>query len=1048
MADEKYISKIRLPDGDTYALKDTTGHTHALSIATSTGTNQLALAANKRYVITAGGSSFIFTTPQDKDTTYTAGSGLDLSGTEFKHSNSVTAQNTQGLYPITIDSTGHIASYGSRVTNIVNTITTTAGQHSAISSQHGNVSFKVPTHLSHLQNDTGFITSSDLDYYLKLTGGTVTGNTSFTSSVSITDLNAGQLVVSGSASVANNLQVSTINGHALSTAKDNNSIAVRTANGYLFASYFNQSSGAETPTTSSYIMYANSDGYLRKSTLANIKSILGLGSNAYTSTAYLPLAGGTMTGDLLFSDSGTNTRQIRGVAGANDYWRIAGGATASNAGWMEIATADDGTEPIYVRQYTGAYTTIKHTLTLLDADGNTTLPGRLYLTNSISYKGAQATYDMIKFKDSGDTYGHGIIIGGGGFTVIGSGESADSVAAQYTGGTETTVVAADGNVEIATGVQDGYTHANTKKFDFNTSGDLHIPRYGYATYLNQSSGTETPTDSSNWMFTNSDGFLRKSTRQNLESHIYPYEAKLQWGGQNHAGTSGPLDASLVPELGANRFAFAKAEGITVEYSRDTGSTWTNYGLTDAEKTALFSSGVWVFIGKADSTNKATANGTKYQLRVTLSTNPAGIYTELRKFAIYVSTSGSNSCTVTIQRALESTPTTFVDVATDVPLSGWSGWNIINITPFTTYGNTTTTQNGRVRFIFKANGGNTNYPGLQVCKIQAYGGFGWTTPSYMAANGHLYTYDSSQNATFPAQITATQFNGKATQVRDSSNGNAITITYGKAGQSSTSWLASWNGYELGAISPAKITGVGTTHNFIVPRVAKTANTVPGKNLGLVEEFTAGDSYGLPSNHFYYILSAQGNDTAYSVQLALGETINAVYYRRYASSSWGSWTSLVNTNTTYSAGTGLSLSSTTFSLATSGATAGSYGPSANATPSHGGTFSVPYVTVDTYGRVTSISTKTITLPADSNTDTKIKLTSKTDNVNYKLALGPGTISSGTAYEGFYYTDLYYNPSTKILTLGPSTTTNNIYMGLATSDALYTAINNLGWVSSVIV
>jgi hypothetical protein len=34
-------------------------------------------------------------------------------------------------------------------------------------------------------------------------------------------------------------------------------------------------------------MYANSDGYLRKSTLANIKSILGLGSAAYTaSTAY------------------------------------------------------------------------------------------------------------------------------------------------------------------------------------------------------------------------------------------------------------------------------------------------------------------------------------------------------------------------------------------------------------------------------------------------------------------------------------------------------------------------------------------------------------------------------------------------------------------------------------------------------------------------------------------------------------------------------------------------------------------------------------------
>ena len=52
-----------------------------------------------------------------------------------------------------------------------------------------------------------------------------------------------------------------------------------------------------------------------------------------------------------------------------------------------------------------------------------------------------------------------------------------------------------------------------------------------------------------------------------------------------------------------------------------------------------------------------------------------------------------------------------------------------------------------------------------------------------------------------------------------------------------------------------------------------------------------------------------------------------------------------------------------LANSGATAGSYGPSANASPAHGGTFTVPYVTVDAKGRVTSIANKTITLPANT-------------------------------------------------------------------------------------
>lgn len=49
-----------------------------------------------------------------------------------------------------------------------------------------------------------------------------------------------------------------------------------------------------------------------------------------------------------------------------------------------------------------------------------------------------------------------------------------------------------------------------------------------------------------------------------------------------------------------------------------------------------------------------------------------------------------------------------------------------------------------------------------------------------------------------------------------------------------------------------------------------------------------------------------------------------------------------------------------LANSGVTAGNYGPSSNASPAHGGTFSVPYVTFDAKGRATAASTKTITLP----------------------------------------------------------------------------------------
>ena len=88
-------------------------------------------------------------------------------------------------------------------------------------------------------------------------------------------------------------------------------------------------------------------------------------------------------GQITFSDlAGTNGRSLLYQKMAdNDYFRIYVGATASNAGYAEIATADDGNEPIYVRQYSGVFSTLKRTLTLLDGNGNTTVPGLLTAAN-------------------------------------------------------------------------------------------------------------------------------------------------------------------------------------------------------------------------------------------------------------------------------------------------------------------------------------------------------------------------------------------------------------------------------------------------------------------------------------------------------------------------------------------------------------------------------------------------------------------------------------------------------------------------------------------
>ena len=67
---------------------------------------------------------------------------------------------------------------------------------------------------------------------------------------------------------------------------------------------------------------------------------------------------------------------------SNDTFRIRVGDTGSNNGWVEFAVSDDANEAIYVRQYSNAYGSVTRQLTLLDASGNTTLPGTLTISGA------------------------------------------------------------------------------------------------------------------------------------------------------------------------------------------------------------------------------------------------------------------------------------------------------------------------------------------------------------------------------------------------------------------------------------------------------------------------------------------------------------------------------------------------------------------------------------------------------------------------------------------------------------------------------------------
>ena len=78
---EKYTwnNKSNLTIGTTATTAAAGNHTHATSIATSSGTNQLTMVANTKYALSAGGTSYIFTTPPNP--TDITGTAANVTGT-------------------------------------------------------------------------------------------------------------------------------------------------------------------------------------------------------------------------------------------------------------------------------------------------------------------------------------------------------------------------------------------------------------------------------------------------------------------------------------------------------------------------------------------------------------------------------------------------------------------------------------------------------------------------------------------------------------------------------------------------------------------------------------------------------------------------------------------------------------------------------------------------------------------------------------------------------------------------------------------------------
>lgn len=175
---------------------------------------------------------------------------------------------------------------------------------------------------------------------------------------------------------------------------------------------------------------------------------------------------------------------------------------------------------------------------------------------------------------------------------------------------------------------------------------------------------------------------------------------------------------------------------------------------------------------------------------------------------------------------------------------------------------------------------------------------------------------------------------------------------------------------------------------------------------------GDAPGTPPESYHFYFSITKSSRAYTRVTRALATEDWVTNKGYTTNT-GTVTSITIKGTspiTVDSASAITTSGTrTISHANSGATAGSYGDSSAQTPAYGGTFKVPYVTVNATGHVTGISEHTVKIPASDNTDTKVTQTATTTNADYEVLFSE-TADNTTRTEGARKnSNLKFNPST---------------------------------------
>lgn len=510
---------------------------------------------------------------------------------------------------------------------------------------------------------------------------------------------------------------------------------------------------------------------------------------------------------------------------SNDKFRIIAGSSGNNKGWAEIATADDGNEPIYVRQYLGVFSSVVRTLTLLDANGYTHFPSYINIGGN---ENNNSSPDRVWGSNGSDSYLRSYR------TSALSVANADTVDGYHVNGSNFAPyghipsIESDGVMEVGKYID--FHNDNSGKYDFSTRLQT-TDNYGNSVKLPSNNGTlaltsdnvasatklQTPRTIWGQSFdgTNNIGgtILPSATHTyNLGSTTYvfektytryvdtdnTYDLRLSCTGievlrlaaadksaniNYNANISGNLSVNglinnkgILPtnyefnNKGTSCYVSADAlcsgitaitdsiqvNQVTVQYSNDSGNSWTNYSMNNDAKFNLYASnagltrvylGHNVVTGNNDAEKLAQVKKNELMVTFEISSN---CYSQVYFASVDISNGIDTICTVECLNNSGAVVRTYTKHVT-----GRNQVNYINISEGNAGYGLGNDSNRYIRFRFKHDQNTTDLRNSVINKIRIFSftKYSFPTDRFMGHTGHIYNFDYNMNTYFPNSILA-------------------------------------------------------------------------------------------------------------------------------------------------------------------------------------------------------------------------------------------------------------------------------------------------------